>query len=147
MRRRLRRVMKGVDMLLLEHKNKSEVFYELPGAAAPVNSQNNNKKEETKMADVDTAVLSSEHGAIRHDVALAASNIRGDISATGQRLEKAVGDNRYTIASEAASLSKQVGAEACAINKNIGDARREAASETADIRYDLATRAGQWRLI
>lgn len=68
------------------------------------------------MAEVDTTQLSSEHGAIRHDIAV-----------------------------ESARLGNQVGSEACMINKHIGDARRENANYAADIRYDVATRAGDIR--
>lgn len=68
------------------------------------------------MAEVDTTQLSSEHGAIRHD-----------------------------IATEGHRLSTQIGTEACAVNKNVSDGRREGAEHAADIRYDVATRAGDVR--
>lgn len=68
------------------------------------------------MADVDTAMLSQEHGSIRHDIAV-----------------------------ESARLSAQIGSETCAVNKNVSDGRREGAEHSADIRYDVATRAGDIR--
>ena len=68
------------------------------------------------MAEVDTTMLSQEHGAIRHDVAV-----------------------------EAARLGAQMGAEACGIRVGQGDIRREGAEHASEIRYDVATRAGDIR--
>ena len=135
-------------MLLLENKNTSEVLNELQGVAAPLNSQNNNKKEETKMAENSygwDSTLHTEHAAIRHDVGLAEANIRDKVGSAACALEKAIGDNRYTIATEAAALSKQIGSEACGINQEIGTARRETAQGFADTRYNVATNAGDIR--
>lgn len=82
---------------------------------------------EEKMAEVDTAMLSAEHGSIRHDIAV-----------------------------ESARLGAQIGGEACAINKHIGDARfesaenfghtrREQAAGFGDTRYNISENAGNIR--
>jgi hypothetical protein len=63
---------------------------------------------ENNMAEVDTALLSQEHGAIRHDIAV-----------------------------EAARLGAQFGAESCAINKHIGDTRQEDAENFGHTRRDI----------
>ena len=68
------------------------------------------------MAEVDTNLLSNEHGAIRHDIAV-----------------------------ESARLGGQMGAESCNIRGAIGDVRREGAEHTADIRYNIAERSGDIR--
>ena len=68
------------------------------------------------MAEVDTNLLSQEHGSIRHDIAV-----------------------------ESARLGGQMGAESCNIRGAIGDVRREGSEHTSDIRYNLAERAGDIR--
>jgi hypothetical protein len=73
-------------------------------------------EEENQMAEVDTGMLSLEHGSIRHDIAV-----------------------------ESARLGTQIGAEACGIRAGQGDIRRESAAGFGDVRYDVATRAGDIR--
>jgi hypothetical protein len=62
------------------------------------------------MAEVDTAMLSQEHGAIRHDIAV-----------------------------ESARLGAQIGAEVCGIRAGQGDIRREQAVGFGDTRYSIAS--------
>ena len=69
-----------------------------------------------KMAEVDTTMLSQEHGAIRHDIAV-----------------------------ESARLGSQMGAEACGVRVGQGDIRREQALGFGDTRYNIAERAGDIR--
>jgi cell division septum initiation protein DivIVA len=64
---------------------------------------------ENKMAEVDTAMLSQEHGAIRHDIAV-----------------------------ESARLGAHMGAEFCGVRAGQGDIRREVAVGFGDTRYNIA---------
>ena len=68
------------------------------------------------MAEVDTTMLSLEHGSIRHDIAV-----------------------------ESARLGAQLGSEACGIRAGQGDIRREQAVGFGDTRYNIATNAGDIR--
>jgi len=68
------------------------------------------------MAEVDTAMLSQEHGAIRHDIAV-----------------------------ESARLGSQMGGEFCGVRVGQGDIRREQEVGFGDVRYDIAERAGDIR--
>jgi len=68
------------------------------------------------MAEVDTALLSQEHGAIRHDIAV-----------------------------ESARLGSQIGAEFCEVRAGQGDIRREQAVGFGDTRYNIAERTGDIR--
>jgi hypothetical protein len=119
------------------------------------------------MAEVDTAVLSSEHSAIRHDIGLAEANIRDKVGAAACGLEQSIGQTRFEVGNQAGRLAQQIGAEACAINKHIGDMRqedaenfghtrtdiqqtsadirKEQATGFADTRYNVAERAGDIR--
>lgn len=98
-----------------------------------------------EMAEVDTSVLSSEHGAIRHDIGLAEANIRDKVGSSEARLEKGLGDNRWTIATEAAALSRQMGGEFNQMSAEIGAGRREAATGFADTRFNIAQGVGDIR--
>jgi hypothetical protein len=60
------------------------------------------------MAEVDTTMLSQEHGAIRHDIAV-----------------------------ESARLGAAIGSESCAIQKHIGDVRMESAENFGHTRRDI----------
>jgi hypothetical protein len=73
-------------------------------------SSEEQQQKENKMAEYthDYSSLHSEHGAIRHDIAV-----------------------------ESARLGAQIGAESCAINKHIGDARQEDAENFGHTRRDI----------
>jgi hypothetical protein len=103
------------------------------------------------MAEVDTAVLSAEHGSIRHDIAVESARLGAQIGAEacslqrGQgdiRREQAVGfgDTRYNIAERAGDIRREVSQAACDINKNVSFEGQENVMATKDARYDIATR-------
>ena len=71
---------------------------------------------EEEMAEVDTTMLSQEHGAIRHDIAV-----------------------------ESARLGAHMGAEFCGVRAGQGDIRKEQAVGFGDTRYNIAERAGDIR--
>lgn len=74
------------------------------------------KQGEEEMAEVDTTMLSQEHGSIRHDIAV-----------------------------ESARLGAQMGAEACAIRGGQGEIRYDVATRAGDIRHELSDGFGETR--
>lgn len=75
-----------------------------------------NQTGEEEMAEIDTTMLSQEHGAIRHDIAV-----------------------------ESARLGSAIGSEACAVNKHIGDARFESAENFGHTRADIQSTTADLR--
>ena len=103
------------------------------------------------MAEVDTHMLSAEHGSIRHDIAVESARLGAQIGAeacgirAGQgdiRREQAVGfgDTRYNIATSAGDIRREVATEACGINDTVRQEGQENVMATKDARYDIADR-------
>lgn len=139
------------------------VSEEPSGVAIPVNSIKQQEKEEIKMADVDTQMLSSQHADIRREVAMNAADIRKegventaavrrDVMFEGQENVNATKDARHDILSltiptiEAAAdrLSAQTNTEADRIVDRISEGRVETADrfftvgrDTADLRAQV----------
>lgn len=106
-------------------KDLEEVFTELPGAAAPVNSQNNNKKEETKMADVDTLMLSGEHSAIRREAAehtneIVKEGLKGDYAT-----QRAIGDVERAQSNQIDMMEDVMNAQFITVGRDTADLRAQ----------------------
>jgi hypothetical protein len=106
---------------------------------------------ENIMAEVDTTMLSQEHGAIRHDIAVESARLGAQMGAefcgvrAGQgdiRREQAVGfgDTRYNIAERTGDIRREVANEHCRTNDVVRQEGQENVMATKDARYDISDR-------
>jgi hypothetical protein len=114
------------------------------------------KQGEEEMAEVDTAVLSAEHGSIRHDIAVESARLSAQVGAEACGINTHIGDSRreqetgfantrYNIAEQANLLSRGQGDIRMESAENFGHTRRDIQAGVGDIRYNLAERAGDIR--
>jgi hypothetical protein len=90
------------------------------------------------MAEVDTAMLSAEHGAIRHDIAVESARLGAHLGTEACGINKHIGDMRQEDAENFGHTRRDIQGTAA-------DIRREQAVGFGDIRYNIAERAGDIR--
>jgi len=86
-----------------------------------------------KMAEVDTTMLSQEHGAIRHDVAVESARLGAQIGAEACAIRAGQGDIRYNLAEQANNLRGAIGDVRQEQAENFGHTRRDIKETEADL--------------
>lgn len=98
------------------------------------------EEKEIKMAEVDTTVLQSEHGAIMRQIGAEACGINTHIGDSRREAEKGFADTRYDVATRAGDIRHELATGFCDTNRTVMQEGQDNMAATKDARYDLADR-------